>query len=156
MTTASANSNATAGKPSGKVLTDEMIAEIKAFFPRYPSKQAVTLPALHIVNEKLRYVPFQAVVEVAELLELHPAVVQDTLSFYGYFKQDKPHGRGFAGRSLVTFAGRTGFWSTFASGSILRPAKRRMMGRSQSSTPSVWAHVNMLPAFWRMRRCTSA
>ena len=28
-----------------RILTDEMIAEIKAFFPRYPSKQAVTLPA---------------------------------------------------------------------------------------------------------------
>ena len=25
-------------------------------------------------------------------LELAPAQVQDTLSFYGYFKQDKPHG----------------------------------------------------------------
>jgi NADH-quinone oxidoreductase subunit E len=91
MTTAPANSNG-AAKPQGRVLTDEMIAEIKAFFPRYPNKQAVTLPALHIVNEKLRYVPLQAVVEVAELLELHPAIVQDTLSFYGYFKQDKPHG----------------------------------------------------------------
>jgi NADH-quinone oxidoreductase subunit E len=35
----------------------------------------------------------QAVVEIAELLELAPAQVQDTLTFYGYFKQDKPHGR---------------------------------------------------------------
>jgi NADH-quinone oxidoreductase subunit E len=92
MTTAATSTNATTGTTSERVLTDEMIAEIKAFFPRYPNKQAVTLPALHIVNEKLRYVPLQAIVEVAELLELHPAVVQDTLSFYGYFKQDKPHG----------------------------------------------------------------
>lgn len=76
-----------------RILTDEMIAEIKAFFPRYPSRQAVTLPALHVVNEHLRYVPLQAVVEVAELLDLAPAQVQDTLSFYGYFKQDKPHGQ---------------------------------------------------------------
>jgi NADH-quinone oxidoreductase subunit E len=76
-----------------RILTDEMIAEIKAFFPRYPSRQAVTLPALHVVNEHLRYVPLQAVVEVAELLDLAPAEVQDTLSFYGYFKQDKPHGQ---------------------------------------------------------------
>ena len=60
----------------------------RALFPRYPTKQAVTLPALHIVNEKLRYVPLEAVVEIAELLELAPAVVQDTLSFYGMFKQD--------------------------------------------------------------------
>ena len=76
-----------------KILTDEMIAEIQAFIPRYPSKQAVTLPALHIVNEKLRYVPLKAVVEIAQLLELHPSQVQDTLTFYGYFKQDAPHGR---------------------------------------------------------------
>ena len=76
-----------------KILTPDMIAAIKAFFPRYPSKQAVTLPALHIVNERLRYVPPQAVVEIAQLLDLHPAEVQDTLTFYGYFKQDGPAGR---------------------------------------------------------------
>ena len=75
-----------------RVLTDAMIAEIRAFFPRYPSRQAVTLPALHIVNEHLRHVPFQAVVEIAELLELAPAQVQDTLSFYGLFPQQAPHG----------------------------------------------------------------
>lgn len=76
-----------------RILTDEMIAEIEAFLPRYPSKQAVTLPALHIVNEKLRHVPLKAVIEIAQLLELTPAQVQDTLSFYGYFKQDAPAGR---------------------------------------------------------------
>jgi NADH-quinone oxidoreductase subunit E len=70
-----------------------MIEAIKAYFPRYPARQAVTLPALHIVNSKLRYVPREAVVEIAELLGLAPAQVQDTLSFYGYFKQDKPAGR---------------------------------------------------------------
>lgn len=75
-----------------RILTDEMIAEIKAFFPRYPTRRAVTLPALHVVNEHLRHVPLQAVAEVAELLGLAPAEVQDTLSFYGFFKQDKPHG----------------------------------------------------------------
>ncbi|MDA7978461.1 MAG: NAD(P)H-dependent oxidoreductase subunit E [Pirellulales bacterium] len=78
---------------TSRILTEEMVAEIKAYFPRYPSRQAVTLPALHTVNEHLRYVPPQAVVEVAELLELHPAQVQDTLTFYGFFKQDAPHGK---------------------------------------------------------------
>lgn len=76
-----------------RVLTDEMVQEITALFPRYPTKRAVTLPALHIVNERLRHVPLEAVVEIAQLLELAPAEVQDTLSFYGIFKQDKPHGR---------------------------------------------------------------
>ncbi|MGD0518175.1 MAG: NAD(P)H-dependent oxidoreductase subunit E [Thermoguttaceae bacterium] len=73
-------------------LTDDMRTAIKALFPRYPTRQAVVLPALHLVCERLRYVPMQAVVEIAELLELSPAQVQDTLSFYGFFKQDKPMG----------------------------------------------------------------
>jgi len=75
-----------------RILTDEMVAAIREYFPRYPSRQAVTLPALHVVNEKLRHVPLQAVVEIAELLELAPADVQDTLTFYGFFKQRAPHG----------------------------------------------------------------
>jgi NADH-quinone oxidoreductase subunit E len=79
--------------PAERILTDEMVAAIKAYFPRYPTRQAVTLPALHIVNERLRYVPLKAVEEIAELLDLAPAEVQDTLSFYGLFKQDKPHGK---------------------------------------------------------------
>ena len=87
-----------------RTLTDEMVAEITALFPRYPTKQAVTLPALHIVNDRLRCVPLEAMVEIAELLELAPAEVQDTLSFYGLFKQDSPHGRcepGSAARLVV-------------------------------------------------------
>lgn len=76
-----------------RVLTDDIVEAIKALLSRYPSKQAVTLPALHLVNERLRHVPLKAVVEIAEILGLAPADVQDTLSFYGFFKQDGPHGR---------------------------------------------------------------
>jgi NADH-quinone oxidoreductase subunit E len=75
-----------------RILTDEMVEAIKAYIPRYPDKQAVTLPALHVVNERLRHVPLQAVLEIAEILDLTPADVQDTLTFYGFFKQDEPHG----------------------------------------------------------------
>lgn len=73
---------------------------------RYPTKQAATLPALHLVNARLGYVPPEAVVEIAELLELAPAQVQDTLSFYGLFKQDKPQGhyRVWVCRSVVCAA----------------------------------------------------
>jgi NADH-quinone oxidoreductase subunit E len=78
---------------NGNILTDEMIAEITAYFPRYPTRHAVTLPALHVVNRHLRHVPLAAVVEIAKLLGLAPADVQDTLSFYGFFKQDRPHGQ---------------------------------------------------------------
>ena len=75
------------------VLSEELRQQIRDQFPKYPNKRAVTLPALHIVHDALRCVPPEAIREIAELLELHPAEVQDTLSFYGFFKQDAPHGR---------------------------------------------------------------
>jgi NADH-quinone oxidoreductase subunit E len=78
---------------TGHVLSEAVRNAIRAYFPRYPTRQAVTLPALHVVQEWLGYVPVQAVVEIAELLELAPAQVQDTLSFYGFFPQDQPLGR---------------------------------------------------------------
>ena len=71
------------------VLTPEMRAEIQALFSRYPTKQAITLPALHLVNAKLRYVPMEAIPEIAELLELSPAQIYDTLTFYGFFKSEQ-------------------------------------------------------------------
>lgn len=75
-------------KPSNvPVLTDEIREKIAALIPRYPRKQAVALPALHLVHEHLRCVPFQAIREIAEILELAPAEVHDTMSFYGFFPQ---------------------------------------------------------------------
>jgi NADH-quinone oxidoreductase subunit E len=75
-----------------RILNDDLRAAIAAFFPRYPTRRAVVLPALHLVNERLGYVPPAAVAELAEMLGLVPAQVQDTLSFYGFFPQDRPAG----------------------------------------------------------------
>jgi NADH-quinone oxidoreductase subunit E len=76
------------------VLTDSIRQKILAYLPRYPSKQAVALPALHAVQDELRCVPPEAVKEIAELLDLSPAEVSDTMSFYGFFRpQEKPLGR---------------------------------------------------------------
>ena len=85
-----------------KILTDEMVAKIEALAPRYPNRRALTLPALHIVNAELRHVPLEAVVEIAQVLGLAPAEVQDTLTFYQFFHQEKPHGtvRAFVCRSV--------------------------------------------------------
>jgi NADH-quinone oxidoreductase subunit E len=85
-----------------RVLTDEMVAKIEALAPRYPNRRALTLPALHIVNAELRHVPMEAVVEIAQVLGLAPAEVQDTLTFYQFFHQEKPHGavRAFVCRSV--------------------------------------------------------
>ena len=68
------------------VLSEDLKDRIRAHLPKYPRKQAVTLPALHLVHDELRTVPNEAIVEIAELLDLHPAEVQDAMTFYEFFK----------------------------------------------------------------------
>src|SRR5262245_66684980 len=76
------------------VLGDDLRQQILAYLPRYPRKQAVVLPALHLVQDKHRCVSFAAMREIAELLDLAPAEVYDTMTFYGFFRQeDKPLGQ---------------------------------------------------------------
>jgi len=67
------------------VLSEAVREKIRSFFPRYETKRAVLLPALHIVQHTLGYIPPQAMVEVAQLLEIHPSDVLDTISFYTHF-----------------------------------------------------------------------
>jgi NADH-quinone oxidoreductase subunit E len=52
------------------------------YFPRYPSKRAVLLPALHLVQHEYNWLPPQAIAEIAEFLEIAPAEALDTASFY--------------------------------------------------------------------------
>ncbi len=64
-------------------LTDEMKADMsKRLLPRYETKMGALLPVLHEVQEHVGYLPHQALQEVAEFLELTPAEVLDTASFY--------------------------------------------------------------------------
>jgi NADH-quinone oxidoreductase subunit E len=70
------------------VLSDELRRKIEAYLPRYPSKQAVTLPALHLVQDEMRHVPLGAMREIAQILDLSPAEVHDTMSFYGFFRSE--------------------------------------------------------------------
>lgn len=76
------------------VLSEDLREQIRQACTRFPDKRAATLPALHIVQAALRCVPTEAIVDVAELLELHPAEVQDTMTFYGFFRDERhPVGR---------------------------------------------------------------
>jgi len=69
-------------------ISEDIKNRIRAYIPRYPNKQAVTLPALHIVHDEYRTVSNEAMVEIAEILELAPSVVHDTMTFYEFFKHD--------------------------------------------------------------------
>jgi NADH-quinone oxidoreductase subunit E len=52
------------------------------YFPRYPTKRAVLLPALHAIQHTYNWIPPQAMEEIGAFLELAPAEVMDTATFY--------------------------------------------------------------------------
>src|SRR5947207_10629878 len=72
-----------------RALSEDLRQRILSYLPRYPSKQAVTLPALHLVHDELRCVPREAIREIADLLDLSPAEVHDSMSFYEFFREEK-------------------------------------------------------------------
>ena len=64
-------------------LTDDMKIDLaRKYFPRYPTKRAVLLPALHHVQHAYNWIPVQAMEEIAAFLEISPAEVMDTATFY--------------------------------------------------------------------------
>jgi NADH-quinone oxidoreductase subunit E len=69
----------------GPGLSNAAQDKIRTFFPRYPTRQAVLLPALHIAQDEIGYVSLQAMREIADLLELPAAAVMDIVSFYTHF-----------------------------------------------------------------------
>ena len=67
-------------------VTDKIKRKVKKdILPRYETKMGAMLPVLHMVQEEHGYIPHQAMHEIAELLEVAPADVLDTCSFYEDF-----------------------------------------------------------------------
>src|SRR6266498_2570181 len=66
-----------------KYLSDDMKIDLaRKYFPRYPTKRACLLPVLHAVQHHYGWIPIEALAEVAQFLELAPAEVMDTATFY--------------------------------------------------------------------------
>jgi NADH-quinone oxidoreductase subunit E len=64
-------------------LTDDMKIDIaNKYFPRYPTKRAVLLPTLHTIQHRYNWIPTAAMEEIAAFLEITPAEVMDTATFY--------------------------------------------------------------------------
>lgn len=67
-------------------LTDAIKQKItQVYLPRYETRRGALIPALHAVQEEAGWLPHQALMEVAEFLELQPADVLDCASFYEEF-----------------------------------------------------------------------
>ena len=69
---------------AGKTLLSEELKQHIAdtYFPRYPTKRACLLPALHMVQHEYGHIEPAAMNELAAFLEISPAEVLDTATFY--------------------------------------------------------------------------
>lgn len=52
------------------------------YLPRYPTRRAALLPALHMIQHEYNWIPMQAIEELAAFLEIAPAEALDTATFY--------------------------------------------------------------------------
>ncbi len=76
------------------VFTGALRARLDALGANYPTRQALLLPALWMVQEARGWVSEPAIAEVAEVLGLTPAYVKGVLTFYTMY-HTHPVGRHF-------------------------------------------------------------
>ncbi len=74
------------------ILNQETIQAIKDLQSKYPHKRSALIPALHLAQAQVGYLPPEAQKEVAELFELDPTDVHGVVTFYDMFFE-KPVGK---------------------------------------------------------------
>ncbi len=77
---------------SKKILSQKFYDEIKRLEPRYPTKVALLLPALHAAQAETGWLPSEVLAEIGAVLDLHPAQVREVASFYTMYNL-KPVGK---------------------------------------------------------------
>ena len=69
------------GKPKPR-FTFEEPGRVEQIFSQYPDKKSATLPLLHLAQSQEGYISKSVIDSIAELVDCHPAVVMDCVSFY--------------------------------------------------------------------------
>ena len=70
----------------------ENTEKVKRILSQYPDKRSATLPLLHLAQSEKGYISGTVINMVAGLVDCHPAVVMDCVSFYTML-YTKPQGR---------------------------------------------------------------
>jgi NADH-quinone oxidoreductase E subunit len=76
------------------VFVGETLKRLEALYPKYPTRQALLLPALWLVQETRGWVSEAAMGEVGTVLGLTPAYVKGVVTFYTMY-HTHPVGRHF-------------------------------------------------------------
>lgn len=74
------------------MLSDETRKAILILQSQYPEKRSALIPALHLAQEEVGYLPFEVQSEVAALFEIDQNEVRAVVTFYDMF-HEKPLGK---------------------------------------------------------------
>ena len=77
---------------SKKILSDQFYKEIAKLKPRYPTNQALLLPALHLAQKEQGWCSDAVMDEVAAAIDVPPPVVREVITFYTMYNL-KPVGK---------------------------------------------------------------
>ncbi len=72
------------------MLSDTVRTEIKTLMSKYPDKRSAIMPALHLAQREVGWLPDEAIQDVADLLELTTTEVNSVATFYTMFAREKP------------------------------------------------------------------
>src|SRR4051812_25515902 len=77
---------------ANKILSQKFYEQMARLEPRYPTKVALLLPALHAAQDETGWLPPEIMEEVGAYIGIHPAQVREVASFYTMYNL-KPVGK---------------------------------------------------------------
>lgn len=109
-------------------LNDQNVALARAIIARYPRKKSALIPLVHLSQEQNGYVTEEAMRHVAELIDVTPAEVYGTASFYEMFRFEP------TGKYLINICG-TMSCALMGGHELMHHAEHTLGIRAGSTTP---------------------
>jgi len=109
-------------------LTDQNVALAKEIIARYPKRKSALIPLVHLSQEQNGYVTEEAMRHVAELIDVTPAEVYGTASFYEMFRFEP------TGKYLINMCG-TMSCALMGANDLMHHAEHRLGIKAGSTTP---------------------
>lgn len=108
-------------------LNDQNVAQARDIVARYPKKKSALIPLVHLSQEQNGYVTQDAMRHVAELIEVTPAEVYGTASFYEMFRFEP------TGKYLINMCG-TMSCALLGAAELMHHAEHKLGIKSGSTT----------------------
>lgn len=72
------------------MLSDKAISDIQTLMSKYPDKRSAVMPALHLAQREIGWLPDPVLQEVADVIGISKTEVGSVASFYTMFALEKP------------------------------------------------------------------